>query len=412
MPHFSRIVVLSLSIDDIIHKVLAARIFKDREKLRPDYVPENLPHREGEIGKLAEILAPAVKGARPSNVFIYGLPGTGKTAVTKYVLRKIEAYSRNYAPDIKLKVAYINCRNENTNYRVLFSLCNYLNEKVPFTGLSTAELFRRFIRTLDRERVLLFVVLDEVDFLVKVSGDDVLYKLTRINPDLHNARVSIVGITNDLNFVEYLDPRVKSTLGEEELVFRPYTTEELADILMERAKMAFYDDVLDEAVIPLCATLAAREHGDARRALDLLRVAGEIAEREGSPKVLEEHVRKAYREIEKDRVVEVVKSMPLHTKLVVAAVYLIRKKKSETTTGEIYETYRSLCRKLMIDELTQRRISDIINELDMLGIVNARVMSKGRYGRTKVVKLAISEKALIEGLKNDPRVSSLILTPI
>ncbi|RLF07229.1 MAG: cell division control protein Cdc6 [Thermoprotei archaeon] len=401
--------MLSLSIDEIIHKVLAARIFKDREKLRPDYVPENLPHREGEISKLAEILAPAVKGARPSNVFIYGLPGTGKTAVTKYVLRKIEAYSKNYAQDVKLKVAYINCRNENTNYRVLFSLCNYLNERVPFTGLSTAELFRRFIRTLDREKVLLFVVLDEVDFLVKVSGDDVLYKLTRINPDLHNARVSIVGITNDLNFVEYLDPRVKSTLGEEELVFRPYTTEELADILTERAKLAFHEGILDEAVIPLCATLAAREHGDARRALDLLRVAGEIAEREGSPKVLEEHVRKAYKEIEKDRVVEVVKSMPLHTKLVVAAVYLIRKRKNETTTGEIYETYKGLCKKLMIDELTQRRISDIINELDMLGIVNARVMSKGRYGRTKVVKLAISEKALIEGLKNDPRLASILL---
>ncbi|MEM2534371.1 MAG: AAA family ATPase, partial [Candidatus Nezhaarchaeales archaeon] len=220
-----------MSIDEIIYRMLSARIFKNREKLRPDYVPEYLPHREAEINKLAEILAPAVRGVRPSNVFIYGLPGTGKTAVTKYVLRKIETYARNYSQDVKLKVAYINCRNENTSYRVLFNLCNYLNERVPFTGLSTAELFRRFIGALDKEKNLLFVVLDEVDFLVKVSGDDVLYKLTRINPDLHNAKVSIIGITNDLKFVEYLDPRVKSTLGEEELVFRPYTTEELADIL-------------------------------------------------------------------------------------------------------------------------------------------------------------------------------------
>lgn len=397
-----------MSIDDVIQRVLSARIFKDREKLRPDYVPENLPHREGEISKLAEILAPAVKGARPSNVFIYGLPGTGKTAVTKYVLRKIEVYSKSYSSEVELKVAYINCRNENTNYRVLFNLCNYLNERVPFTGLSTAELFRRFMRSLDRERILLFVVLDEVDFLVKVSGDDVLYKLTRINPELHNARVSIVGITNDLNFVEYLDPRVKSTLGEEELVFRPYTTSELTDILNERAKMAFYDGVLDESVVPLCATLAAREHGDARRALDMLRVAGEIAEREGASKVVEDHVRRAYKEIEKDRVVEVLKSMPLHTKLVVVAIYKLRRRKSEAITGEIYETYKGLCKRISVDELTQRRISDLINELDMLGIVNARVMSKGRYGRTKVVKLAISERALIEGLKSDPRVAWLL----
>lgn len=398
-----------LSIDEIIHKVMSARIFKDREKLRPDYVPETLPHREEEIDKLAKILAPAVKGARPSNVFIYGLPGTGKTAVTKYVLRKIDVYAKSYSQDLRLKIAYINCRNENTSYRVLFNLCNYLNEKVPFTGLSTAEIFRRFVRSLDRDRILLFAVLDEVDFLVKASGDDALYKLTRINPDLHNARVSIIGITNDLNFVEYLDPRVKSSLSEEELIFRPYTTEELADILAERAKMAFYDGVLDEAVIPLCATLAAREHGDARRALDLLRVAGEIAEREGAPKVLEDHVRKAYKEIEKDRAVEVVKSMPLHTKLVALAVYLVKRRKGEATTGEIYDTYKNLCKKLMIDELTQRRVSDIINDLDMLGIVNARVTSKGRYGRTKIVKLAISERALVEGLKSDMMLSSINL---
>jgi cell division control protein 6 len=397
-----------LSIDEIIQKVLSARIFKDREKLRPDYVPENLPHREEEISRLAEILAPAVKGARPSNVFIYGLPGTGKTAVTKYVLRKIDAFAREHSRGVNLRVAYVNCRNENTSYRVLFNLCNHLDEKVPFTGLSTAELFRRFVRALDRERNLLFVVLDEVDFLVKVSGDDILYKLTRINPDLRNARVSIIGVTNDLNFVEYLDPRVKSTLGEEELVFRPYTTEELADILAERAKQAFYDGVLDEAVIPLCASLAAREHGDARRALDLLRVAGEIAERECSSKVLEEHVRKAYREIEKDRAVEVIKSMPLHTKLITIAVYLVKRRKGEATTGEIYETYKGLCKRFMIDELTQRRVSDIINELDMLGVVNAKVASKGRYGRTKVVRLAISDKALAEGLKSDPRLSSIV----
>jgi cell division control protein 6 len=401
-------VVSGLSIDEIIQRMLSARIFKDREKLRPDYVPESLPHREEEINRLAEILAPAVKGARPSNVFIYGLPGTGKTAVTKYVLRKIDAFAREYSRGVNMKLAYINCRNENTSYRVLFNLCNYLDEKVPFTGLSTAELFRRFVRALDRERNLLFVVLDEVDFLVKVSGDDILYKLTRINPDLRNARVSIIGITNDLNFVEYLDPRVKSTLGEEELVFRPYTTEELADILAERARQAFCDGVLDEAVIPLCASLAAREHGDARRALDLLRVAGEIAEREGSSKVLEEHVRKAYREIEKDRAVEVVKSMPLHTKLVTIAAYLVKRRKGEATTGEIYETYKGLCRRLTIDELTQRRVSDIINELDMLGIVNAKVTSKGRYGRTKIVRLAISDRALVEGLKSDPRLSSIV----
>ncbi|MDH5807117.1 MAG: ORC1-type DNA replication protein [candidate division WOR-3 bacterium] len=392
---------MSDSLDELFKRVLSAKIFINRDLLRPDYIPDELPHREKQILRLAETLTPILKGSRPSNVFIYGMTGTGKTAVTKYVLNRLSIEGKKKG--IPLCIAYINCRHDDTNYRVLADLCEAINAKVPFTGLSTSELFRRFVKALDSSDRNMFVVLDEVDSLVKKSGDRVLYDLTRINNQLTKAKVSIIGITNDLNFTDYLDPRVRSSLGEEELVFPPYTAIELEDILKQRVDKAFFKGVIEPEVIKLCAALAAKEHGDARRALDLLRVAGEIAEREGSNKVLETHVRSAQRELEKNRVVEVIRTMPLHSKLLLISLYLLEKEKRKgCTTGEIYDIYSKISKNFGLEPLTQRRISDLINELDMLGIINAKVVSKGRYGRTKIVNLVIPISNLKEAMKEDP----------
>jgi cell division control protein 6 len=246
------------------------------------------------------------------------------------------------------------------------------------------------VRALDKKERLVIIVLDEIDKLLKKGSDSVLYNLTRINTDLKRAKVSIIGISNDLNFIEFLDPRVRSSLGEEELVFPPYYAEQLVDILSHRAAEAFHSTALDQGVIPLCAAFAAQEHGDARRALDFLRIAGEIAERQRASKVTEKHVRVAKNRIEQDRVVEVIKTFPTQSKFVLFAIMLLEKyNASAITTGETYNVYKELCRASKMDILTQRRVSDIISELDMMGIVNATVVSKGRYGRTKEIRLGV-----------------------
>ncbi len=395
-------------LDDILAKVLRAKIFVNREILRPDYVPNDLPHREEQIRKLGEVLAPSLQGARPSNIFVYGVPGTGKTAVTRYVLDKISRQGRGNGID--LRTAFINCKHDDTNYRILANLCDAVGgERIPFTGLSTSEVFRRFIRLIDTSSRSLFVVLDEVDALVNKAGDEVLYKITRINTELARSKVSIIGITNDLKFTEYLDPRVRSSLGEEELVFPPYNASELEDILRRRAESAFHRGTLGPEVIKLCAALAAKEHGDARRALDLLRVAGMLAERAGDPKVAEGHVRKAQKEVEKDRIVEVVRTMPLHSKIVILSLHLIGKRNGKGgTTGEVYELYSELSKTFRLEPLTQRRVSDLINELDMLGIANAKVVSKGRYGRTKVISLSISERNLRDAFQEEAQMAAYL----
>jgi len=398
--------MMARSLDEIFERALKSRIFKNREILLPDYVPEELPHRDKQILRLGGVLAPALAGFRPSNVFIYGLTGTGKTAVTKYVLRRLTVKA-----DKRVVYAYVNCRQVSTNYRVLAELVRSLGRSVPFTGLSTTEVLKRFVETLERSRRIMIVVLDEVDYLVKKSGDSILYYLTRLNTDLRLSKLSVIGITNDLRFTEYLDPRVKSSLGEEELVFPPYTSSELRDILMMRAREAFYPGVLEDGVIPLCAAIAAKQNGDCRLALDLLLKAAEIAERDGKSKVTEDDVRRAQREIEKNLAVDVIRSMPLHVKLVLLAVFLMERERFRNiTTGELYNKYKELALKLRIDPVTQRRVSEIINELDMLGLVNAQVVSMGRYGRTKRIKLSVSDRCVMEGLYEDISLGSLLKT--
>jgi len=370
-------------------------IFKNRDVLRHDYVPEKLPHREGEIRALASILAPALKGRKCSNVFIYGKTGTGKTAVARFVLDGLIAKAREVGAP--LVGCYVNCRMAGTEYKILSALCASLGVRVPFTGLAKTEVLGRFKKALKGRGLVFIAMLDEIDVLVKAHGDALLYELTRISPELEGSKVCLIGISNDLTFKEMLDPRVLSSLSEEEMVFRPYNASELRDILWDRARLAFHEGAISEPVINLCAALSAQEHGDARRALDLLRVAGEIAEREGAKAVSVEHVRAAEKRIEHDRISVAVKSLPLHAKLILLAVYELTKRASSTITGEIYGTYSSLCARIGISPLTQRRVSSLINELDMLGLLNAQLVNMGRYGRTKRIRLAV-QRSLVRSL--------------
>ncbi|BFI75331.1 ORC1-type DNA replication protein [Sulfurisphaera ohwakuensis] len=395
---------MSKIIDEILSSLSRSRIFRNRELLLPDYVPEELPHREEQIKRLVEILSPLMRGEKPNNIFIYGLTGTGKTAVTKFVVKKLhEKISNSFI------YVYINTRQTDTPYRILADLLENLGSKVPFTGISTAELYRRFIKKVLELKPILVIVLDEIDALVKKHGDDILYRLTRANYEMGKSKVSIIGITNDIKFVEFLDPRVKSSLSEEEIIFPPYNAEELEDILKRRATLAFYDSVVSDDVIKLCAAIAARDHGDARRALDLLRVAGEVAEREGAEKLTIEHVNKARVEIERDRVYEVVSTLPFHSKLVLLAIVIgVNEKRRTLTTGEVYDVYTKLAKKIGVESVTQRRVSDIINELDMLGIITARVVNRGRYGKTKEVNLAVNEETVIKAIsEKDSKIASL-----
>ena len=367
-------------------------IFKDRDALNSHFTPEIIPHRNEYINTIASILVPSLKGGKPSNIFIYGMTGTGKTLVSRYVGQELEKISNQGTNPVK--VLYINCKMRkiaDTEYRLVAELCRLLGQEVPSTGLPTEQVYNTFFRVLDSRDWIVIIILDEIDTLVQKMSDNFLYNFTRINQDLKKARISVIGITNDLGFIDVLDPRVKSSLSEEEILFPPYNALELQDILKQRVDVGFTKGVLSEGVIPKCAALAAQEHGDARRALDLLRVAGELAERNKDTKITEEHVDTASEKIDYDRIIESVKSLPKQSKVVLySTINLVENSQEEIQTGDIYNIYEKICKDCGLTALTQRRVSDLISELDMLGIINARVVSLGRYGRTRQIKLSVS----------------------
>ena len=375
--------------------------------LRHDYLPNRLPHRENQILELGRKIAPLLKGARSSNVLIYGKTGSGKTAVVKYVLGRLEFKAKEFGAPVRM--CYVNCRLAGSEYRAFASMCQALGVHVPFTGLSVGEVFDRFRITLDEQGVVFMVVLDEADALIKNRGDALLYELTRMNEVLHKSKITLVGISNDLRLKEFLDPRVLSSLSEEELVFRPYNADELKNILSERAEVAFLDHALSDAALCLCAALAAAEHGDARRALDLLRVAGEVAERKGEDLVTEDHVREAEKHIEHDRVIDALNNLTLHSKLVMLSVYhLDRVSPRGVITGEISDVYNELSTELGVTPLTQRRLSTLMNELDAMGLLNAKVVSMGRYGRTKKIRLEVARSLVRDVFASDNRLGRLV----
>jgi cell division control protein 6 len=384
-----------VELDKIFEAFDKNNIFKDKIFLQSQYRPSKIPYRDEQIKQLASILAPILRGEKPSNLFLYGKTGTGKTLSIQYVKEELIKRLRKDV-DFKLRIEYLNCKLKkisDTEYRILAELIRKMGGKVPDTGLPTEAVYNKFVEMIDSEKQLLVLILDEIDQTVKKISSDFLYNLTRLNSELSKTQICLVGISNDLTFLDGLDPRVRSSLSEEEVVFPPYNAIQLQEILTKRASEAFKEGIIQEGVIAKCAAFAAREHGDARRALDLLRVAGELAERDNSKKILLKHIDEANSKIERDKILDVIGSEPKQFQYVLhSIIHLCENSKNEPVfTGDVYNLYRDVCTKNKSEVLTQRRVSDIIQEFDMLGIINVRVISKGRGGRMREIKLAIGK---------------------
>jgi len=376
-------------------------IFEQREALLEEWTPKELVGRDEELQKYHAALQPVINNETPSNIFLYGKSGVGKTAATRYLLSALERDAAD-VDGLDLNTVEVNCDGLNSSYQAAVAIVNTLRDpanQISNTGYPQASVYQFLFDALDDLGGTVLIVLDEVDH---IEDDSLLYKLPRArsNGDISNAKLGVIGISNDLDFRNQLSSKVRSSLCEKEVSFSAYNANELRLVLKQREEVAFQDDVLDDGVIEMCAAYGAKDSGDARQALDLLLEAGDLAREYDDKLVTEQHVREARQRLQTDQVVEGIRNYSQHGQLVLYALTgLAQAGKTPARTRDIQGAYQELARKEGMDPVSERSVRDYLGELTQLGIVSSTEINRGKGGgKYKEFELEQSISSIKTGL--------------
>ena len=369
-------------------------IFEWKQPLKKDtFSPETIFHRDEEISLYINALQDVVVGHDPNNIFVFGPTGVGKTAVTKWVRDKLQEKAGEEGVPLHV-IGPINCRNYRSAYSLVTSLVNEFREsdnKLPESGYSTDNVFEFLYDEIEAVGGNVLIILDEIDNIPPDARNDFLYDLPRAeaneNTPIETAKIGLIGISNDLKFVDVLEPKVKSTLGEREIKFGPYNANELRDILGYYADMAFRDGVLQDEVVPLAAAFSAQERGDVRQGLRILEKAGEYARMSDGNVVTEEHVRQATETIETDELLDYfeddLSSQQALTYL--ATTLAIIEPGHEATTKRVYNLYSSIAESSDRPVKSERKLYEFLDQLSMQGLVRSAEQNLGIKGGRKFI---------------------------
>lgn len=384
-------------------------VFLDRNIIMPHYTPRELPFREPQIKEISGIVSSSLNGKRSDNIFIYGKIGTGKTVTTRYVLSQLEEFAQKNSS--RVATAYINCRNHNSKYKVLLKALKRFSPEGQFIGFSAAFIYEKLLEFAEQNAVQIVLALDEID---KVKDlDELMYALTRCNDELESGGLSVIGISNHVFFKDRLGGRTKSSLCENEIVFKPYNAAELRAILAKRVEKAFKPGIVDEAAINLAAAMAAHESGDARTAVMLLLRAGEAADREGLQRVSDAEVQKAKSRVEEEIIFNMISTLPEQEQLVLYSIacMTIEKKGVRRITGQqesgvffsgdVFEQYREIAKRFKESVVSARWYREYINELETYGLIVTTSSGKGIRGNTRLIKLGFDAQKIKETLEKE-----------
>jgi cell division control protein 6 len=382
-------------------------IFARKELLHVGHVPEEdrIVGRDKEIENVAEEIGAIVRGDPPNNVMIFGKTGTGKSLVSRHVADR--AQSAAESNDIATASVYVDCSEADTETRASRQIASELQGRtpddrtIPMRGVGTMEYYQHTWRILDDHYDALVVILDEVD---KLDNSNILMQLSRAREaQKTDAFIGVIGISNKIQYKENLDERVDSSFGHRELIFHPYDAAQLRRI-MENRTDAFQPDVLDEGTIGLCAALAAKKHGDARKAIDILKEAGELARRSGDETVTEDHIERAQEIAEVNRIEELTSGATKHAKLSLysLASRVIVGDKDAYRTREVYQRYVGMCDVVAQDPVTENGLYRQLKEQAFLGVIESDKTGGGRsQGSYLLHRLVTDPKHIIKAVRRD-----------
>lgn len=389
-------------------------IFTRKELLHVGHVPEEdrIVGRDAEIESVAEETGAVVRGDPPNNVMIYGKTGTGKSLVSRHVAARAKnaAESNGVACD----VLYVDCSEANTETRATRQIATTLKhqtsyeQNIPMRGVGTMEYYQHIWRILNNHLDTILIILDEID---KLSQPNILMQLSRARETQKtDCYIGIIGISNKIKYKEQLDERITSSFGHRELFFHPYDAEQLQEIMRNRTD-AFQNGVLGSGTIELCAALAAKKHGDARKAIDILKEAGELARRNGDTTITDDHIKQAQSVAEINRIEELTSGGTIHTKLALYALAtrVLTDSQEQFSTREVYERYEQMSELAGYDPVTENGLYKQLKEQAFLGVIESTKTGGGRsQGSYLLHRLVTDPKHIIKAVRRD---SSLDVLP-
>ena len=375
------------------------RIISDPGKLDFDYVPEKLVHRDGPLNQLFSVLKSSVEDGMNQKIAITGSVGTGKSSLSKRFCLDFQDWARKKGQ--RVEFAIVNCRSRSTASGVMLKILERFQPNFPDRGFSTTEMLEILRKDLVKGSVHLVVVLDEVNVLIKKSGPDLLYSLSRFDEE------RVTGSRHSLSLIlisqqpvnEFLDAATLSTLKRtNQIVLDKYSRPELVDIVSQRVQLAFFPGTVDDEIIEFIADVSS-EFGDARFAIELLENSGRMANDESLDSITPEHVRTA-----KAMTYSVVTESKLaalgeQKQFALLGIARMMRRKAFATTGEAEKAYARVCEEFGAKPRSHTQYWEYLQSLGDLGLIGLGMSGKGMVGKTSIITLPdIPSKALEEKL--------------
>jgi len=380
-------------------------VFKENgiQKLEFDYVPWRLPHREEHIKGLVDFFRLTIDrpGVLSERILITGPSGTGKSASAKIVGASLEKIARRHGLD--LIYAHVNCRTTSGKFGLVQSIIRQAAPPLPLRGYGAVELLHALWDYLNERDKFLMLTLDEIDYYVRTTGEDIVYEMTRLTDAVKGVpqRINFMFIARDHSFMNVMSRETLSRFRPQERIeFSPYLENQIKDILVDRVTEAFVEGAVSEEIIDFIAGNTAKYgNGDARYAILLLLSAGLIAERDLSLEIMPEHVREAQEKTDPKVSDEDVTMLPTDEKYVLLALARCLKTEKAAVHApleEIINAYHLVCEEYNIQPAGRVLLHALVKDLKAAGVIT--LSDRFELGLNGV-KAEVLEKFLVDMLK-------------